>query len=88
MSSMNSDSLNPLGLKPDEERRLELLKQQKEIERRDREQAMWRKASSLPKAVTAGPERANRQQYLGGLPEPPKEITGLFAKLKLGKFLE
>jgi hypothetical protein len=76
------------SMKQDEKQRLELLKLQKELERKQREQAMWRKASSLPKPGSATPEQLGGREYPGDLPKPPKQITGLFAKLKLGKFLE
>ena len=88
MTMKQQEGLNTPGIKTDEKQRVALLKQQKELERKEREQAMWRKASSLPKPVTPPSEQLHGGEYPGTLPKPPKQITGLFAKLKLGKFLE
>ncbi|HET6272409.1 MAG TPA: hypothetical protein VFG32_05475 [Bacteroidota bacterium] len=70
------------GLSQDQ--RLEMLKQQKELERRERERALWQEASKPPRIFgeedfqgTAGDTTS----------ESPKPVSGLFSKLKLGKFL-
>ena len=88
MTIKQQEGPNTPGAKANEKERVALLKQHKELERKEREQAMWRKASSLPKPVTPPPDQLHGGEFLGTLPKPPKQITGLFAKLKLGKFLE
>ncbi|MGA9115352.1 MAG: hypothetical protein WB626_01090 [Bacteroidota bacterium] len=67
----------------EQESRLQALKLQKEMERRVREQEMWRKASEPPRVY--GPPEAPAEQ-----PPPEKQAgdRGLFARLKLGKFLD
>jgi hypothetical protein len=75
-------------LKGEEERRLALLRQQKELERKDREQAMWREASKMPTPYGPGPEQHRPEELPKPVGKPAKQVTGLFAKLKLGKFLE
>ncbi len=74
----------PSSQSSEQNKRLELLKLQKEKERLERERAVWREASSPPRSagqVDAG-EQSTRQT------DPPPEARGIFAKLKLGKFLE
>ncbi|MFN0159299.1 MAG: hypothetical protein ACKVRP_14660 [Bacteroidota bacterium] len=66
--------------------RLEALKLQKEMERQERDRAVWRQASNPPKLfgqTQAPPKNASQENNL----EQPKQERGLFAKLKLGKFL-
>lgn len=92
--STNLDSLRPgTGLQSnlasqqgDQNKRLEALKLQKEMERRERERALWRQASSPPK-IHATPETPQQNKADQKPPEDHKRDQGLFAKLKLGKFL-
>ncbi|MBM2845859.1 MAG: hypothetical protein HW407_1171 [Bacteroidetes bacterium] len=72
------------GLTMSQDQRLEMLKQQKELERRERERALWQEASKPPRIF--GEE--DFQGTAGDTtPETPKHVSGLFSKLKLGKFL-
>lgn len=73
-------------LKPDKAQRLEILKQQKELERKERESAMWREASRLPRLNGGQAQTGETAQK--GPSQPTKNITGFFAKLRLGKLLE
>lgn len=71
----------------DQSKRLEALKLQKEMERRERERALWRQASSPPKThETPVTPQANKA---AGKPsdDDSRRDQGLFNKLKLGKFL-
>ena len=72
----------------DEQLRMEVLRQQKEHERVEKERGIWREASKAPRVFgeddPVNPPSAHQQ-----VPEPPKpQATGLFSKLRLGKFLE
>ena len=72
-------------LTPEERQRLEVLKQQKNSERQEKERARWREASNPPK-----PPRSNEQKQTPKVSpnnQPEEEERGLFAKLKRGKFL-
>lgn len=67
------------------EQRLEFLKQQKELERKEKERSIWRRASkppTLPGTQDAQPPEAGKQSE----PKPTK-YEGLFSKLRRGKFL-
>lgn len=70
----------------EQEQRLELLKQQKEAKRRERERTQWREASKPSKVFGQ-----DGLENLSGTGQPKqeteKEEKGLFAKLKRGKFL-
>jgi tetratricopeptide (TPR) repeat protein len=70
----------------EQQQRLEALMKQKELERVERERALWREASMPPK--TFG-EEENTKQTNDEISPPKKsnEETGLFSKLRLGKFL-
>jgi hypothetical protein len=70
----------------DQERRLELLKKQREAERLENERALWLDASKLPGVPSVESIVQNTTQGLAK--QPPKRVSGLFAKLKLGRFLE
>lgn len=97
MASSNSHGIDPsftpqpsqhnsLSLPADEQLRMEMLKQQKEKERLEKERTVWREASKVPKIFGEDdPANLSAQQQ----PERPKHQSGgLFSKLKLGKFLE
>jgi hypothetical protein len=67
------------------EQRLEFLKQQKELERKEKERSIWRRASktsNLFGAEDAQPPETDKQSE----PKPTK-YEGLFSKLRRGKFL-
>jgi len=70
----------------DEQQRLEVLKQQKDLQRKEKEQTLWREASRMSNTAEDKPQPAVNPQKV--MPHPAKIVTGLFAKLKLGKFLE
>jgi len=75
--------------KPDAQRqpeRIEVLKHQRDLQRREREQEMWREASKAParqkrSAGKPADKRENESEDPSGRPE------GFFAKLKQGKLL-
>ncbi len=84
----DSSSLSHALPSIDEQLRMETLRQQKEQERVEKERAMWREASKPPKTFGEDdpvtfpvPPRADQE-------EPKPQATGLFARLRLGKFLE
>lgn len=71
----------------DDQQRMDMLKQQKEQERLEKERTVWREASQPPK-IFGEDDPANLSS-----PQQPQEQsrprpTGLFSKLRLGKFLE
>ena len=73
-------------LTPEEMNRVESLKQQKNIERLEKERAIWRKASKPPRVfgeddIPVSPDAQDPQ------PKPNKGESGFFAKLRLGRFL-
>lgn len=80
------------GLSAQDSQRLEELKRQKEAERLERERAMWREASRLPRLLEEilepvppkdleNPPPADHEQ------DEQKEPGGFFSKLRHGKFL-
>ena len=89
-------SLPPSGRRPEnaalstqDSQRLEELKRQKEVERMERERAMWREASRLPRILEEMLEPVPPKD-LEAPPPPdpdPKEPGGFFSKLRHGKFL-
>jgi len=96
MTEKNVDSLNsisPLSSQPeplsaDEQLRMEVLKQQKEQERLEKERAEWRDASK-PFKIFGEEAAVNVAPPQQSVPEQPKpQPSGLFSKLRLGKFLE
>jgi hypothetical protein len=72
--------------KMEDEKRLEILKQQRELERKEKERALWREASRMSNLTENKPQPVNNPQKVPL--QPTKQVTGLFSKLKLGKFLE
>ena len=97
MTSSNTDGLgNPLQPTPplsgsqrnksEQEQRLEFLKQQKESARKEKERALWRAASQMPESKEDKAQPITNAQK--AQPASPKPVSGLFAKLKLGRFLE
>lgn len=83
---MNLSGPGNSQLQNDQQKRLEALKLQKELERRERERALWRQASSPPAAKGSPAPQLHPQENQENAAEP-KQDRGLFAKLKLGKFL-
>ncbi len=73
-------------LSGDELKRMEALKIQKEQARQAHERAMWRQASS-PLKVMSTPTQPDTNKPASQQPEPPKQMGGLFNKLRLGKLL-
>jgi hypothetical protein len=66
---------------------MEFLRQQKELERVERERTLWRDASKPPKVMEVDgattPQETTPEQNTEARP-----LMGLFSKLRLGKFLE
>lgn len=77
----NSPATDPARLL--QQRRIEALKQKHEQAKKEREQRMWRDASSPPKILTKNEEPPPPEKPLT---ESQKLSTGLLAKLKQGKF--
>ena len=69
---------------PEQEERLEALKLQKEMERREHDRALWREASRPSKVFG---EKNKPDSPSGADSGTPAADEGLFAKLKRGKFL-
>ncbi len=93
---MGLTSLPPSGRKPEgssmsvqDSQRLEELKRQKEAERMERERAMWREASRLPRILEEMLEPVPPKDLTESPPPSgePKEPGGFFSKLRHGKFL-
>jgi len=93
---MGLSSLPPSGRRPEgaslsaqDSQRLEELKRQKEAERMERERAMWREASRLPRILEEMLEPVPPKDLEPSPPPDPeaKESEGFFAKLRHGKFL-
>ena len=91
-NDINSPSLprpvRSMDSSTDEQLRMEMLRQQKEHERVEKERVIWREASKPPKifgeddpATFPAPPREEQQQ-------PRAHSGGLFSRLRLGKFLE
>jgi hypothetical protein len=78
-----------MALSTQDSQRLEELKRQKEAERMERERAMWREASRLPRILEEMLEPVPPKDLEN--PPPPvndqKEQGGFFSKLRHGKFL-
>jgi hypothetical protein len=71
----------------DDQARLEMLKQQKELERHEKERSVWREASKPPKVFGEDdPVNFSGEQPPPENPRPHQ--GGLFSRLRLGKFLE
>jgi hypothetical protein len=69
----------------DQEKRLETLRHRKEMERLERERAVWRNASNPP--AGHGVANATEKQESGTTGRIHDEDRSLFSKLKRGKFL-
>lgn len=83
--TMQQGALNQPG---DEQLRMELLKQQKEQERLEKERSVWRDASKPPKVFGEDESTANGDGTQSGSESAKAPHMGLFSKLRLGKFLE
>ena len=77
----------PQQSKTPQQLRLESLKQQIELARKEKERAMWREASSPPKILGKSDASPPKQAVDAVPPEDPKHARGFFAKLRQGKFL-
>ncbi|HTO93535.1 MAG TPA: hypothetical protein VMM80_04160 [Bacteroidota bacterium] len=90
-------TLPPSGRKPDstklsaqDSQRVEELRRQKEAERLEKERAMWREASRLPKIledILVPLPRDENENQPPASEEPPKDAGGFFSKLRHGKLL-
>lgn len=70
-----------------QENRLEALKRQKDLERRERELAMWREASKPPRLYGKRIENAPEKQHARASAKDAKQQKGFFAKLRHGRLL-
>ncbi len=97
MARLNNNSINnsqfagnpgqASAMSPDEQLRMEMLKQQKEHERLEKERVVWREASKPQRTFGEDdPMIASTSQPTSEQAKP--QPTGLFSKLRLGKFLE
>jgi hypothetical protein len=86
--SPRPSQLNSLSQSADERQRMEMLMQQKEQERLEKERTVWREASKAPK-IFGEDDPATLSTAQQQTSEAPKhQSTGLFSRLRLGKFLE
>jgi hypothetical protein len=74
------------SITPDQLRRMELLKLQKELQRRERERAAWREASTPRNVFTDNVKEIPRDHE--GTDTTINSESAFFNKLRLGKFLE
>ena len=71
---------------PGQQKRLEAIKHQIELARKEKERAMWREASKPPKTYgTRVPDDPKPSDAAS--PEDSKQPRGFFSKLRQGKFL-
>ena len=71
---------------PEQLQRMELLKLQKELQRRERERAAWREASMPRNVFSDSPNQIPRDVDEAG--KPMNSESEFFNKLRRGKFLE
>jgi hypothetical protein len=79
------ENLPPGSFSPEEHHRIEAFKQQKEVERLERELAVWQNASKPIR--TFGFDELDSSGDEVKEPKAQKSESGFFAKLRLGKFL-
>ena len=75
---------SPGSLTPEERQRLEVLKQQKNSERQEKERAVWRKASKPIR--TFGMDDWEENPDSSHKETPRKSGVNLFNRLRLGRF--
>lgn len=85
-TAINNQTLQPGST--DEQLRMEALKQQKEHERIEKERSVWRDASKPPKIFGEDESSTNPATAQSAAETPKAQHSGLFSKLRLGKFLE
>jgi len=82
---------DPASLTPQDSQRIEELRRQKEVERLEKERAMWREASRLPKILedilVPLPHKETEEPPPPPPADPAKESGGFFSKLRHGKLL-
>lgn len=99
MASSSNNGLNsPFASRPtqigsvsqsaDEQLRMEMLKQQKEQERLEKERVVWREASKPSRVFGEDDPLNSSVQPQSAVEQTKPQPTGLFSKLRLGKFLE
>ncbi len=79
-------STSPAPAVTDQQKRLEELKKQIELARREKERAMWREASKPPKLIDTNSGTQEESERRPSTPEVPKRPRGFFLKLRQGKF--
>jgi hypothetical protein len=72
----------------EEQLRMEILKQQKEQERLEKERTVWREASKAPRVFGEDDPTSLSPSQQQAQEQPKPRPTGLFSRLRLGKFLE
>jgi tetratricopeptide (TPR) repeat protein len=72
---------------PSEQMRIDALVQQKDLERTERERAMWREASAPPRIFVPPEEGSPDNEADTPPPAPSKSAGGFFSKLRQGRFL-
>ena len=72
---------------PEQLQRVELLKLQKELQRREREREAWREAST-PRNVFTDEKKQTKSGSNDGTTKTMKDESPFFTKLRSGKFLE
>ena len=82
----NNSPSSPLSA--DQVRRLELLKLQKELQRREVEREAWLRASTPRNAFTGGPVSKMLAKPADSHQKTHRTELTFFSKLRLGKFLE
>ncbi len=89
-SPFNTRSMQqgPLSQPGNDQLRMEMLKQQKEQERVEKERSVWRDASKAPKIFGDDESSGNSTAPESASETPRPQPSGLFSKLRLGKFLE
>ena len=90
MSRIDPHNLTPRkgeSLSPDQVRRLELLKLEKELQRREKEREAWQNAAT-PRSVFTDPEKKSSPKPDTAHRKAGKHESPFFAKLRLGRFLE
>jgi hypothetical protein len=76
------------GVDPEENLRLEVLRQQKELERKLRERAVWRKASNVPSIVREDGSSRERTPACTLPSRTEQKLSGFFQRIRFGRLLE
>ena len=83
---MSLESKSSNHLTSEEQHRIELLKKERDVERQEKERAIWREASKPIRTYGTEEWDPPAQAKVPDL-KPNKGESGFFAKLRLGRFL-